>query len=353
MNNEFIVPTGYVIRDYMEYCDLNQKEFATRLGVSEKHISNFLNGKIKLTDELALKIEKVIWQVNASYWLNYEVKYREYVARSNEIEKMYSIEQLKQYAKRFKFAEVFKGSSLNINEQAIEMLKILGIAGFDQFEKTYSNLCLDFKEDGGSLESIAIWLNLARNEVLSQNEELLSVDFHKELLFNNLNKLKNISLNDNYNKSLISARKLLNSLGVYLVILEPLSNSKVRGVLSKYSNNPAIFISGRFQTHDHVWFALLHEIGHLLLHFTNNTIISFEDHQNLKQTKEMEADKFARDFFINEISYNEFVKQLLSENEIIRFAYSQNTLPGIVVARLQHDGFIEYNQFNHLKNKSQ
>lgn len=350
MSAEFLVPTGYIVKDYMEYFNLNQKEFALRLGVSEKHVSNFLNGKTRLSDELALKLEKVLTQVNASYWLNYEAKYREYVARINEIENMYTIDQLQNYSKRFMFSEVFKSMNLSLKEQAFEMLKILGIADFNQFDKVYNHLNIDFKEDGGSLESIIVWLNLSKENILIQNEVQNMNDFNKERLISNLDKLKRISLNDNYLDSIQSARKLLNSLGIYLVLTDPIKNSKVRGALSYYSKNPVIYLSGRFKTHDHVWFALLHEIGHLILHFDKKVIISLED-DNFKNVKEIEADKFASNFFVNEKDYHKFIKSTISENAIIEFAYTQDVHPGIVVSRLQHDGILKYNQFNNFKSK--
>ena len=180
MTNEFIVPTGFVVKDYMESNGLSQKEFASRLGSSEKHISNFLNGRIKLTNEFALKIEKVIGQVPASYWLNYEVKYREFLARTIEMENLFDKEELKNLSKRFKFSEVFKDINIDIRQQAMKMLQLLGIANFDRFEDVYSSLCVDFKEDGGSFESIVIWLCMAREEILLQNEDLHDMEFSRK-----------------------------------------------------------------------------------------------------------------------------------------------------------------------------
>ena len=70
MSNGFIVPTGIIIKEYLEEYDINQKELATRLGMSEKHMSNLLNGKSRLTEEVAIKLEPIIKNVPASYWLN-------------------------------------------------------------------------------------------------------------------------------------------------------------------------------------------------------------------------------------------------------------------------------------------
>lgn len=62
------------------------------------------------------------------------------------------------------------------------------------------------------------------------------------------------------------------------------------------------------------------EIGHLLLHYNKrDVIVSYE---NEEDDKEKEANEFAQDFFIDPVDY--------------------------VVARLQHDGRMGYEQFLYL-----
>lgn len=75
------VPTGKIIKNYLKEYSISQKELAKRTGISERHLSHLLNGESGLTEEVALKIEKVLNKIPASYWLNYETKYREALAR--------------------------------------------------------------------------------------------------------------------------------------------------------------------------------------------------------------------------------------------------------------------------------
>ncbi|AJD92961.1 protein of unknown function DUF955 [Jeotgalibacillus malaysiensis] len=355
MGNEFIVHTGSIIKEYLEEFGMSQKECAKRLGVSEKHFSNLLNGKSRLTEEIAIKLEKIIHDVPASYWLNYESKYREHLKREEMDSQTYSMEQLNNLSRRFKFSTIFNGLDWDLAKQANEMLKLLRISNFEQFDKVYSNFNIDFMEDGGETEAIAIWLNLAGEEVEIQNKDLSNKKYTKENLIESLDKFKLLALNNDYESSLKSARKLLNRLGIYLVFYNAIENSKVRGALTTYKNNPAIYLTGRFKSHDHVWFALIHEIGHLIKHYIpNEPIVTLEDELELDNTdaKEEEANEFARDFFINKFEYKEFVSLgKFDERSIHAFAKTQSVLPGIVVARLQHDGYIGFDKLNHLKNR--
>lgn len=346
MNNSFLVPTGNIIKEYLEEYGITQKDLAERINSSEKHISNVMKGKNRLTEEFALKLEKVIGGVPASYWLNYEAKYREQVAREEEMVAV-SRWNLQEIAKRFHFKEVFKGLDISLTQQAIEMLKLLKISDFEKFDSVYSKVSVDFMEDGGEKEAIAIWLNMCEAEIEIQNDEIDTVQYKECKVKENLNKFKLLSNNNKTESSIKSCRKLCNKLGIYLVFCEAVTNSKVRGALTTYKNHPAIYLSGRFKSHSNTWFALMHEIGHLLLHYNkNDVIVSYEDDDS---TKEKEANKFAREFFIDPNDYKRFCdKREISAETIRLFAKSQGTIPEIVVARLQHDKIIEYNQFKYL-----
>lgn len=350
MNKEFLVPTGNIIKEYLEANGIKQNDLSKRMGISEKHVSNVLSGKSRLTEEFALKLEKILTTVPASYWLNYEVKYREYLARNEEIISIGNWD-LKEISKKFRFGEIFKNLNLSLEEQAIEMLKILKISDFNSFETVYNNLQVDFMEDGGEKEAIVIWLNLCMDEVKIQNDNISEIKFSESEIKKSLKKFKMLSNNSNTDLSISSCRKLCNKLGVYLVICQAITNSKVRGALTTYEEYPTIFLSGRFKSHSHIWFAFMHELGHLLLHYSkNDTIISFEEDSRTTNNREEEANEFARNIFINPEAYRTFIsKEKYTADTIREFAKQQGILPAFLVARLQHDNRIGYEQFVHLK----
>lgn len=348
MGENFLVPTGSIIKEYLDEYGITQKELAGRIGSSEKHISNVLKGNSRLTEEFALKLEKVLTNVPASYWLNYESKYREQLAREEELIKVNNWD-LKALSRRFRFKEVFKGLDISLAEQALEMLKLLKISDYNSFEEVYGKIEVDFMEDGGEKEAIAIWLNMCETEVEIQNDEIDDVVYRETNLKQNLENFKLLSCNSKTDSSINSCRKLCNKLGIYLVFCEPITNSKVRGALTSYRGHPAIYLSGRFKSHAHTWFALAHEIGHLLLHYNKTDILVSYEGDNECDSKEQQANQFARDFFVDAIQYNEFCqKTKYTADEIRRFAKEQKVLPVFVVGMLKHDKKLGYNQFNYL-----
>ena len=53
-------PPGATIKEQLIDRGLSQKEFALRMGMSEKHISKLINGDVQLTPEVAVRLEMVL-----------------------------------------------------------------------------------------------------------------------------------------------------------------------------------------------------------------------------------------------------------------------------------------------------
>ena len=83
------IPPGATIKEQLEDRELSQKEFAARMGMSEKHISNLIRGSVRLTPEVAMRLEMVLG-IPARFWNNLEAIYRE------------DIEKIKSYARSTK-----------------------------------------------------------------------------------------------------------------------------------------------------------------------------------------------------------------------------------------------------------
>ncbi len=69
-------PPGKVLREVMSNRGVTFDELVQYLGVSEPYLYDLLEGDADLTQEIACKLEK-LFDVPASFWLNYEKIYRE------------------------------------------------------------------------------------------------------------------------------------------------------------------------------------------------------------------------------------------------------------------------------------
>lgn len=239
-------------------------------------------------------------------------------------------------------------------EQAISMLKLLGVSKFDRYRYAIPG-GIEFMQDGGEDEAVVVWLKLCEEEVAEQNEVEGSPEYSEDALRSVLPMLKDVASNTDFFASLKSCRMLLNSVGVYLVYHEAIGNAKVRGALTSYEGHPTIYISGRYKTHGDAWFAICHELGHLLDGFDlKKTGVSMEDTDELKSEDEADirANAYAREFFVDSAAYGQFVSDdSFSSANIKEFAAGQGVAPGIIVAFLQHDRHIGFNEFNYIKDR--
>ena len=102
--NYIATPPGATIKEQLLDRGLSQKEFALRMGMSEKHISKLINGEVQLTPDVAVRLEMVLG-IPAKFWNKLESTYREKLVKAKaENEMDADIER----AKKFPYREMSK-----------------------------------------------------------------------------------------------------------------------------------------------------------------------------------------------------------------------------------------------------
>lgn len=76
------IPPGETIKEQLDDRGMLQKEFALRMGMSEKHISRLINGDVQLTIPVAIKLESVLG-LPTKFWTALETRYREKIEKAN------------------------------------------------------------------------------------------------------------------------------------------------------------------------------------------------------------------------------------------------------------------------------
>lgn len=335
------VPPGETIKEQLENRRMTQKEFAERMGLTQKHVSQLINGEVQLTQNVANKLNYVLG-LPASFWNRLESTYREQLELAkteNEMDNDKTIASQLPYAdcaslgwfpktrskteKVHNLRRFFKVTSL----AAILKSKSVNIA----FRKLTDNI----SADGPSL----MWVQRIKNA----SEDIQAGDI-------NISKLKEmvpeIRLMTNEDPSDFYERlvDMLASCGIKLVLEKSPKGSFLHGATFLFRKSIILGITDRGKDADRFWFSLFHEIGHILLGHIDNDQITDED--------EKEADLFARDILVPSESYNDFVNNKeIKKVSVITFADSIDISPGIVVGRLQTDGYLKFNQLNELKSK--
>ena len=122
---------GYYLIDIIEDMGITQDEFAKRLGTTGKNLSDLVRGKIKLSDEIALKLS-IMLGTSVEVWLNLQKTYTEKVL---EIQRRRATDNEIQYIKLIDYGFFV---ALNVvpdvkksEEKVEELLKYLKISSFD------------------------------------------------------------------------------------------------------------------------------------------------------------------------------------------------------------------------------
>ncbi|WP_323727199.1 HigA family addiction module antitoxin [Veillonella sp.] len=109
------------IKEVLEDRHMSQKELATRMDMSEKHISKLINGEVPLTQDVAMRLERV-FGVEASFWNGLEASYREKILK---VEYENSIDEEINFAKPFGYAKLARLGIVPETKKAAEQVNNL------------------------------------------------------------------------------------------------------------------------------------------------------------------------------------------------------------------------------------
>ncbi|MGB4263213.1 MAG: HigA family addiction module antitoxin [Fervidobacterium sp.] len=336
------IPPGATILEQLETRGMTQKEFAKRMGMSEKHISRLINGHVELTQDMALRLESVLG-VPASFWNNLEAIYREKLERvrkEKELEEEAKMVEHFPYSKMvtlgwiapatdkkervYNLRRFFEVASLNL----LENLNVPGIA----YRRTGRNEKSDY--------NLAVWAQKARLDARKIKTEPINI----AKLEQSVERIRAMTMEDpeTFSKELVD---LLAGCGVALVFLPQIDGSFLHGASFYDGNHIVMGLTLRGSYADIFWFSFFHELCHIIRGHINNSAMATEE-------QEEEANTYARDVLIPPEEYKRLVDvKCFTRKCIITFAQEIGIASGIVLGRLQREGYVPYNKYNTLKVK--
>ena len=351
---DWISSPGDTISDLMEERDWNQVELAKRLGFSTKHLNQLIKGKASLSEDTALRLERVLGST-ARFWLNREAIYRERLARL-KAQKLYAewtgwLDMLPlPWLKKVDVIPDRRITDSRKPELVETLLQFFSVASPKEWAESYKNLQVSFRRArkvDSDIGAVTSWLRKGEIEA----EKIVAPKYSKpkfEKVLNEIRELTVLSPSEFEPK----LRALCSQAGVKLVFVPTVPRAHVSGV-ARWLNlhSPLIQLSLYGKTNDKFWFAFFHEAAHILLHadnkqniFLDNLISDLSD-----SLQEQEANQWAANKLIPQERTADLFK-IQSSDDLERFAHSINIHPGIVVGRLQHERILKYaTHLNNLK----
>jgi HTH-type transcriptional regulator / antitoxin HigA len=339
-----LVPAGQTLADWLDRARMSQADFAKRTSLTSKHINQVVKGGVGISAEVALAFERVT-SIPARYWLQLDANYyaaKQRIAEARDLETdldlvdLFPIRALEQ---RGAIERV--GPKL---EKLRELLRFFGVADTKALREvslapTMFRLSPAFE---ASQASLAAWLRLAEQEATS----IPAARFDAPRCRDAIDEMRALSQLPGV-EWLIPLRTVAASAGIAIVVVEELPKCRVNGATRWLTPDKAmIALSLRHRRNDIFWFTLFHELCHVLRHSKKRTFIDGAG-ALIARDLEDEADLFAERILIPPHHAGR-LGDLKKPDDVIAFAREIGVAPGIVVGRMQHDGYIEPNQMTSL-----
>jgi len=344
------VPPGDTLLEVLQFLKMSQKELSERMGRPLKLINEIVKGKTTITTETAIQLERVLGK-EASFWLQLEAGYQEAKARKLEREDLsaeVSAATAYPYKEMVKFNWI--EDAVNPLDQTQNLLSFFGVNSIENiFEKRLLEPVAYKISTKKRVDNFALEAWLRKGTIDAQQKE--TAPFSREVLESKVPLLRALNrespkvFEDKISEHLAEA-------GISFVITRSLTNVPVNGASRWLGGDKALIqltIYGK--TADKFWFSLFHEIGHILLHGKRFASVDLAIAELATSSAEAEANEYSKNILIPHDVYKTFVsKRDFSDLSIKAFANRLKVLPGIVVGRLQYEGFLPFNKGNNLKN---
>lgn len=342
-------PPGRTIQRRLDELGYDMPEFASQLGTSVQVVRRLLDGREMITIDIARRLSLVIG-ASAEFWVNRDCQYRDDLIR---VETDQWLEDLP-VREMAKFGWISPEASWASRANAC--LSFFGVKDVAEWRHTYEPMLAASRMRISPAvpardAAVAAWLRKASTEAAAAD----TAPWNAALLRDSLAQVKILTRSKDPRAFLPKLRGLLASAGVALVVQKALPGCPVSGAALFLSPDRAmIAVSGRFLADDQLWFTVMHEIAHLLLHGPDQAILDDPcSPDRVDSAEEREANQFAADTLLPPGIRARARGLTPTPRSVIALAWEAGVAPGIVVGQLQHEGLVRPDQLNSLKRRFQ
>ena len=161
---------GKYLKDYLEYNNISQTEFATRIGITQKHMNEIINGKTRITLEMAGNIERLTG-IKSEFIINVE---NSRILKENILKQYGNIDNLKkEITIKYHIDEIKKRNWIKFKDETdilqvcIDLLDFLKVKDFYIIPKLEKQIL--FKKTGNDFNKIALWIAHCDETIKQQN----------------------------------------------------------------------------------------------------------------------------------------------------------------------------------------
>lgn len=256
-----VFPPGEHLADELEERGWSQADFAEIIGRPVQFVSEIVNAKKELTAESAAQIAAALGS-DASTWLGLQAKYQLWRLSQDagHLDTASRVATRAQIASIIPLAQLEKRGIIGANESPGDLL--------DQVRRDFNMVHRDDSphfgmaakrsNDGDDLSLIQRgWLWAAQRQARTQK-----LPDYDRAGFERL--VERLAREVSEPSDLASLPERFAQVGVHLVFVEHFPGGKIDGAAFMLDKNPVVAVSGRGKRFDKLFFAIMHECGHVV-----------------------------------------------------------------------------------------
>ena len=273
-------PPGVTVKEQLIDRGMQQKEFAVRMGMSEKHISKLINGEVQLTIDTARRLEMVLG-LPAQFWCNLETIYRENLLKVNEENTMETDIAI---AQKFPYQEMAKYGWVEDTEQwterVINLRKHFEIARLTLLQKSLLPMAI-YRKYGDTEQSacaMAAWAQRAKLEARKVKTDTIAI----AKLRQKIPQIREMTTQD----FIKASQKLAKSLAI--VFLPHIKNTFRNSITFLDGNKIVLGMVPEEKDSKESWRNLFRELGHIVYGH-------IQSREGLTKEDELRANAYAKE----------------------------------------------------------
>lgn len=334
---------GTILRYELEERNISQKDFAVMIGMQKSHLNELIKGKRPMTQAIADKIESALGissvsLVNLQNQYDYDMR----IIEKKSVEEQEALNTLKLYNEIFDVKTLFKRVAITATSALAKVKYLVEIACLPQPAELQLEANGMFKKSaktGQDSRMLMTWKILAETKAKSYHPEGTFDTSHKDTLISELSH----ALHENKGTE-EKVKKILSKEGIVFCTVKKVDKASVDGYSYIDNGTPKIILTKRFDRIDNFAFALMHEIGHVFLHYQDGNKedfkLSIPDYDNESQ-EEKEANAFAANALISNTEWKNAPKVRLNpfaiQKKYTEWANEKNLNKWIVLGRIAYE----------------
>lgn len=334
---------GELIQTELDATGRTQADLADRMSISKKHLNQVIKGA-SLTPEFALAVERALG-LSSRLLLKLEAEWRAFRLAEDA---RADLAQHIGWLRKFRADELIRRQIVTPGDdpptRVEKLLRFFGVSDPAAYERISLKLQASFKRSSAYTideHATALWIQLA---VRQANSIAMSAPEHDAVRLRRVAKQLPALTRQDPAQAFVALQADLLSAGVILVYVEEVPDTRVSGVsLWLQADRPMIAVTGRYKFADSLWFAIAHEIAHVLHHLKRTTFLEITademeerlHHGDSSDPHEIQANSYASEILMAGLSEDE-LSAAATKEDLIELADSVGVGPGVLAGQYAH-----------------